>query len=237
MAKANTGGCKTCDVARDGARELAIDPLHALRASYDAVAEEYVRRIGRELEGKPFDRALLDRFADRLAGPGPVWDLGCGPGHVTRYLRDRGVTIAGLDLSPALVASARRLDPAIPFEQGDFRRLAAPDHAWAGIVALYSIIHLPRPEVIPTLAEWSRAVKPGGLLLLAAHLGEDVRHLDEWWGHRVDVDFTFFQTPELVGYLEAGGWRVEEATERDPYPDVEAQTRRVYILAQVRAAG
>src|SRR6476660_6547825 len=94
--------------------ELAIDPLHALRASYDAVAEEYVRRIGRELEGKPFDRTLLDRFADRLAGPGPVWDLGCGPGHVTRYLRARGVTIAGLDLSPALVASARRLDPAIP---------------------------------------------------------------------------------------------------------------------------
>jgi SAM-dependent methyltransferase len=212
-------------------RELAIDPLHGLQASYDAVAEEYVRRISRELEAKPFDCALLDRFAARLAGQGPVWDLGCGPGHVARYLLDRGVTVAGLDLSAALIACAKQLNPTIPFEQGDFRRLRAPDHAWAGIVAFYSIIHLPRQEVTPTLVEWRRALKPGGLLLLAVHLGENALHLEEWWGQRVSVDFAFFQTQELVGYLEASDWHIEETTERDPYPGVETQTRRVYILA------
>lgn len=211
---------------------VSATPLDALRASYDAVAEEYVRRIGEELNGKPFDRDRLDRFAARLAGQGTVWDLGCGPGHIARYLLDRGVTVAGLDLSPALVAGARKLNPTIPFEQGDFRRLPAPDHGWAGIVAFYSLLHLTRPEVTPTLVEWRRAVKPGGLLLLAVHIGEEIRHLDEWWGHRVNVDFTFFQTAELVGYLEAAGWRVEEVTERDPYPEVEVQTRRVYILAE-----
>lgn len=208
---------------------------HPLQASYDTVADEYVRRISRELEGKPFDRALLDRFADRLAGRGTVWDLGCGPGHVARYLLDRGVTVSGLDLSPALVAWGRKLHPAIPFEQGDFRRLRAPDHEWAGIVAFYSILHLSRPEVTPTLLEWRRAVAPGGWLLLATHIGEEVRHPDEWWGHRVNVDFTFFLTAELVEYLEVGGWRIEEATERDPYPDVEVATRRLYVLAQAPA--
>ena len=211
--------------------ELAIDPLHALQASYDAVAEEYVRRIGRELEAKPFDRALLDRFAARLAGQGPVWDLGCGPGHVARYLLDRGVTVAGLDLSAALIACAKQCNPTIPFDQGDFRRLPAPDHAWAGIVAFYSIIHLPREEVTPTLVEWRRATRPRGLLLLAVHLGENALHLEEWWGQRVNVDFGFFQTQELVGYLEASGWHIEETMERDPYPGVETQTRRAYILA------
>lgn len=205
---------------------------HALQASYDAVAEEYVRRISRELESKPFDRALLDRFADRLAGRGTVWDLGCGPGHVARYLFERGVTVAGLDLSAALVAWARKLHPGISFEQGDFRRLPAADHDGAGIVAFYSILHLDRRVVTPTLVEWRRAIKPGGWLLLAAHIGDEVRHLDDWWGHKVDLDFTFFQVSELVGYLEAGGWRIEEATERDPYPDIEVATRRVYILAE-----
>lgn len=102
-------------------------------------------------------------------------------------------------------------------------------------MAFYSILHLDRRAVTPTLLEWRRAIKPGGWLLLAAHIGEEVRHLDEWWGHKVDVDFTFFQVPELVGYLEAGGWRIEEATERDPYPDVEVATRRVYILAEAPA--
>jgi len=167
----------------------------------------------------------------RVCPSGPVWDLGCGPGHVARYLLDRGVTVAGLDLSAALVACAKQLNPTISFKQGDFRRLPVLDHTLAGIVAFYSIIHLSRQEVKPTLVEWRRAIKVGGLLLLAVHLGEEALHLDEWWGHRVSVDFAYFQTPELIGYLEAAGWHIEETTERDPYPGVETQTRRVYILA------
>jgi hypothetical protein len=35
---------------------------------------------------------------------------------------------------------------------------------------------------------------------------------------RVNVDFRFFQTEELLESLESAGWRIEEATERDPYP-------------------
>ena len=206
-----------------------------MQASYDTVAAEYVRRISPSSRANPSTAPLLERFADRAAGKGTVWDLGCGPGHVARYLLDRGVTVAGLDLSPALLAWARKLNPAIPFAQGDFRRLPASHHGWAGMVAFYAIIHLTRGRSRRPSSSGGERIKPGGLLLLAAHIGEEVRHLDEWWGHPVDVDFTFFRAAELVGYLEAAGWRVEEATERDPYPDVEAQTRRVYILAQGRA--
>jgi len=130
-----------------------------------------------------------------------------------------------------MVACARRLNPEIRFEQGDFRRLPVPDHSWAGIVALYSIIHLQCEDVAPTLAEWRRVVRPGGSLLLAVHLGGDPLHLHEWWGMRVNVDFRFFQTGELLESLESAGWRIEEATERDPYLGVETQTRRVYIRA------
>jgi trans-aconitate methyltransferase len=59
--------------------------------SYDRVAKEYATRIFRELNHKPLDRELLDRFALRVHGIGPVCDLGCGPGHVARYLHERGV--------------------------------------------------------------------------------------------------------------------------------------------------
>ena len=62
-----------------------------VRAAYDEVASEYANRISDELAGKPLDRALLDVFAQHV-GPGPrVCDAGCGPGHVARYLHDRGV--------------------------------------------------------------------------------------------------------------------------------------------------
>jgi 2-polyprenyl-3-methyl-5-hydroxy-6-metoxy-1,4-benzoquinol methylase len=67
--------------------------------SYNRLADEYVRRIYGELEHKPLDRQLLDRFAVRVKGTGSVCDLGCGPGHVARYLHEHGAHVYGIDLS------------------------------------------------------------------------------------------------------------------------------------------
>ncbi len=65
-----------------------------LRASYARVAHEYARRIADELEHRPLDRQLLDRFAEEVRGLGPAWVLGCGPGHVASSLQDRGVPVS-----------------------------------------------------------------------------------------------------------------------------------------------
>src|SRR5256885_1247773 len=97
----------------------------SLRDGYDRVAAEYARRIFRELDDKPFDRAFLDRLAARV-GIGrrlPVADVGCGPGHVARYLHERGVHVVGVDLSPAMVAIAGALTPGVTFHEGDLRAL------------------------------------------------------------------------------------------------------------------
>src|SRR5262245_27781419 len=159
------------------------------QASYDLVADEYVRRIFEELQHKPLDRQLLDRFAASVRAVGPACDMGCGPGHVARYLHERGLDVCGVDLSPAMVERARALTPAVEFQQGDMLALDTADGAWAGIAAFYSIIHIPRGDVPRALAEFWRALRPGGLLLLAFHIGDETIHLDEWWGHKVCVDF------------------------------------------------
>jgi len=200
-------------------------------ASYDRVADEYVRRIADELRHKPLDRQLLDRFATRVREAGRVCDVGCGPGHVAAHLHQRGVTMDGIDLSSEMVARARRLYPDIEFRQGDMRTLDVPDGTWAGIVAFYSIIHIPRAEVVAVLRELRRVLQPGGFLLMAFHLGDDTIHLDQWWEQPVSVDFTFFRADEMAGYLKTAGFEIEEIIERDPYPDVEHQSRRAYIFA------
>lgn len=197
----------------------------------DAVAGEYARRIAGELAHKPLDRALLDAFADRVRGAGPVVDLGCGPGHVARYLADRGVEASGLDLSPGMVEQARALHPGVDFRVGDITALDAPDGAWAGAVAFYSLIHLPRPSVAPALREIARVLRPGAPLFVAFHVGDETRHMEELWGLAVTLDFIFFEVAEMQGYLREAGFSVEEVTEREPYPDVEAPTRRAYMTA------
>lgn len=200
--------------------------------SYDAVSDEYARRFSDELSHKPFDREVLDRFAARLRGEGPVADLGCGPGQITRYLRDRGVDVCGIDLSAQMIARAADAYPDIPFRTGDMRRLDVGDGAWAGASAFYSIIHIPRDDVTATLVELRRALRPGGLLLMTCHVGDETLHLDEWFGAEVDLDFHFFERHEMEGYLEKAGFEIEEVLERGPYEEVEAQTRRAYFSAE-----
>jgi SAM-dependent methyltransferase len=206
--------------------------INDVQTSYDRVADEYVVRIFKELEHKPLDRELLDRFAEKVQAIGPACDVGCGPGHVARYLHDRGVGVSGVDLSPVMVEAARRLNPGIEFEQADMRSLKIEDDFLGGIAAFYSIIHIPRPEVVAVLAELKRVLRPGGLLLLAFHIGVDSVHLDEWWGQQVSVDFLFFSPDEMKGFLNEAGFQVVDIVEREPYPDVEHPSRRAYVYAE-----
>ena len=206
--------------------------LEQTRKSYNLVAEEYVRRLYHELESKPLDREVLERFATAVRDQGLVCELGCGPGQVARYLHERGVAVQGLDLSPHMVELARQLNPGIEFQEGDMAKLQAQDASWVGIVAFYSIIHIPRPEVVAVLSEWRRVLRPGGLALLSFHRGQQEQHVDTLWDKQISLDFTFFECAEMEDYLSKAGYVVEERRERGPYPGVEVETQRCYVLAR-----
>jgi SAM-dependent methyltransferase len=214
---------------------MPTDPgdLASTRATYDRVAEEYAARIAGELAGKPIDRALLACFVEQVGGLGLIADIGCGPGHVAAYMHELGAQVVEIDLSPEMVAIAQQRSPDISFEQGSMLALAQPDASWGGIVALYSLIHLPQDERPRALAEFHRVLRPGGLLLLAFHMGDEQRHLDEWWGQEVSLDIWFLQPHEIESLLRDAGFTVEMSLVRQPYaPDVEHQSQRAYILAR-----
>jgi SAM-dependent methyltransferase len=209
------------------------DVTQAIRESYDRIADAYARELFGELQHKPFDRQLLDRFAARVTGHGQVCDMGCGPGQVARYLRDAGAAAFGLDLSPQMVEQARRLNPGISFREGNMLALELPDGALAAIAAFYAIVNIPE-ELLPSVfREMHRVLRPGGLLLMAFHVGSEVIQKGELWGQTVSMDFFFFQTLSIRQRLEAAGFGIEEIIEREPYaPEVEYQSRRAYIFAE-----
>jgi SAM-dependent methyltransferase len=207
--------------------------IRSIRESYDRLADEYARRIFHELQHKPLDQELLDRIAAAVAGRGEVCDMGCGPGHVARYLRDAGVPVFGLDLSPRMLEEARQLNPDISFRQGNMLALDLPDGTLAGIAAFYAIVNLPQESLPLVFREIERVLQPGGLLLLAFHVGDEALHEDELWGRPISMDFFLFQTSAIRHHLEAAGLAIEEVIEREPYPpDVEYQSRRAYIFAR-----
>lgn len=204
-----------------------------VQSGYDRIAEEYARRIYGELQHKPLDRSLLDRFAKTVSDTGIACDLGCGPGQVARYLQGRGIKVCGVDLSEGMLQRARELNPGIEFYPGDMRALPVANDTWAGIAAFYAIVNLSPAEVAHAIREMSRVLKPGGQLLLAFHLGEDASQVEEdLWGYGISLEFTFFRANTILGYLRDAGFEIDEVVEREPYaPEVECQSRRAYIFA------
>jgi ubiquinone/menaquinone biosynthesis C-methylase UbiE len=209
------------------------DFIPSIRESYDRLADEYARHLFHELQNKPLDRELLNRFAAEVTGRGQVCDMGCGPGHVARYLRNAGVTVFGLDLSTGMLEQARQLNPDISFKEGNMLALEFADGTLAGVSAFYSIVNIPQESLPPLFREMERVLQPGGMLLLAFHMGNEVVEVKELWDQPVSLDFFYFEPSVIRRQMENAGLRIEEVIERGPYaPEVEHQSRRAYIFAR-----
>ena len=203
-----------------------------VRLSYDSAARAYAEHLAAELEGKPLDRHLLNRFAEEVRGKGLVADLGCGPGHVARYLVAKGISMLGIDLSPEMIRVASELHPGIDFRVGDMTALDLPDESLAGAVAFYSIVHFASEELGPVFREIRRVLVPDGLALLAFHIGDQVVHVDDLFGAPVSLDFRFHVPEKVVEALAGADLAVFERVDREPYEGAEYPSRRCYLLAR-----
>jgi SAM-dependent methyltransferase len=208
--------------------------LAATRAAYDTVAADYAVLVQTLLAEKPLDRAMLSVFAELVsaAGGGRVADLGCGPGRVTAYLQSLGVTAFGVDLSPAMIGQARGLYPSFSFEVGSMLALDLAAGALGGIVAWYSVIHIP-PEHQPALfAEFHRVLAPGGQLLLAFQVGDERRHLEHAYGHPIALDSYRLPPDRITDLLSLAGFDVDARLVRKP--EEPEKVRQAYLLARKR---
>jgi SAM-dependent methyltransferase len=234
------GGPRAHDVAKIAGMDGERDHQRRVRVSYDAVTDAYIERVHGELIHKPLDRALLTAFAEQVLaafGPGAsICDAGCGPGHVGAFLADHGLAVTGIDLSPAMIERARVLHPSLAFDVGTMTALEAEDGRWQGVIAFYSLIHLTSDEELrAALHEFHRTLVEDGYLLVAVHLGEHgdaTVHADDMLGVSVDMEFRFFGAEQLAAEIATAGFNVVAQVIRAPYPDVEVQTTRAYILAR-----
>lgn len=207
-----------------------------IRTSYDAAAAAYAEHLADELAAKPLDRHLLNRFAEAVRGHGTTADLGCGPGHVAGYLREQGVDMVGIDLSPGMVREAVRLHPGIEFRAGDMLALDLPDASLAGAVLFYAIVHFDQAQLETALAGVRRVVAPGGAVLVAFHVGEETNHVEDLWGVPVSLEFRFHLPGTVAEALAVAGFTVAESVERAPYEGVEYPSRRCYLFARATDA-
>ncbi|MFR9749735.1 class I SAM-dependent DNA methyltransferase [Nocardia sp. 004] len=189
--------------------------LSTVTAAYDSVAVRYAEFVRDGLAGLPLDRGVLAAFAEyvRAAGAGHVAELGCGPGYVAAYLRDLGLDVFGVDLSPAMIDLARQAYPGLRFEVGSMANLDIADNALSGIVSWYSVIHTPPEELPSYFTEFRRALSPGGHLLIAFFESEGGPTTP--FDHKVTTAFRW-PIDELAGLLGRAGFAEVGRMLREP---------------------
>jgi len=137
--------------------------LRLVRDAYSSGSEQYIGLFDGVGQAQEHDTALIRRHLTGL--PGPVLDLGCGPGHWTAYLHSMGADVTGVDIVPAFIAHARTAHPGPEFRVGSMTEVDAPDHSLAGILTWYSTIHLPPADLERVLVEFRRLLASSGMLV------------------------------------------------------------------------
>jgi SAM-dependent methyltransferase len=117
-----------------------------------------------EPHNQPLFEALLDATATRSVTR--LLDIGCGSGLLMSLAADRGAAVAGLDVSPGLLAVAAARLPGADLWLADMQRLPFADAAFDAVTAVNAIQFAAEP--LTALTEAARVCRPGGLVGVAA---------------------------------------------------------------------
>jgi ubiquinone/menaquinone biosynthesis C-methylase UbiE len=131
------------------------------------------------------DAEILDSILE-LAQPQPAerWlEAACGPGIVSRALALNAASVHGVELTSAMVETARREAAAaglgnVTFETADATATSLSDATFDGAVTRFSVHHVPVP--VRLFHELARLVKPGGKVIVVDHLADDDADARSW---------------------------------------------------------
>jgi ubiquinone/menaquinone biosynthesis C-methylase UbiE len=187
------------------------DWLTETRTAYDTVASSFAEQLRDLLSTTPYERAAFGLFADqvRACGGGPVADVGCGAGRITSHLHGLGLEAFGIDLSPQMIAQARSDHPGLRFEVGSMTGLDLADASLGGLVAWYSLIHVPDANIAGVLAGFRRVLRPSCPLLVAFHAGVGSTVLASGYGHSIQLQVHRREPGQVIEWLAAAGFTVE----------------------------
>lgn len=212
-------------------REVSDSASQKVIEIYDALAEQYALHYE---SGNP-DKPLWDAFLKHVKKGSKLLDLGCGTGSTAGYFFQRGMQVEGVDLSPRMIAVAKRRFPTIVFRRGDVRKLRYPfgrlDAVWAG----YSLFHMPRSDFETVVAKIRRLLAQGGIFGLTMQEGSGVSEVPDPFVPGKVMLVCRYSLGQLKAILVANHFRILAHKKRHPASKAEYPFDKLLMVAEAIA--
>jgi len=207
-----------------------MEKKELVRKGYNKVAETLQEIFGLEKEGHDKLNLLAD-FMSKIPLGGQVLDAGCGNGAYSRYLSDK-FKVIGVDFSEKQIELARQNAPKAQFICKDMTKITFPDEYFDGILAFYSIIHVPRDEQYNLLSSFYRILKVNGVVLLTFHLTDDPEsYRPDFFGGGVKMYWSGFGEKANLNMVKKIGFKIiwsKSVKESPKFGD----SSHLFVLAQ-----
>ena len=183
------------------------DPSDLVAAGYDLVARTYTEAAQESNETRERYTRLL---VGRLPEGGDVLDLGCGSGVPTTRALAESFAVTGVEISSVQLGRAREAIPNARFVLADMSRLELEEASYDGVVALYSIIHVPRDRQRSLLESIYSWLRPGGVFVASlASKGSEAWVEDDF--HGAPMYWSSFDAATNERMVRDVGFEIESA--------------------------
>ena len=205
-----------------------------VESGYDLMAEQYLATKNPE---DPLALEALEDLASLLPREAAVLDLGCGAGvPVTRWLADRGFAVTGIDVSARQLDLARTYVPEATFIKADMTEVIFAPGSFDAVVALHSIIHVPRTEHPALLGRIHRWLRPEGIFLATMTLTNSEGRDDDWEGWGAPMVWSHYDGDTNVAMLREAGFVIRYAEPRTGGGTGDESETWLWVLARKGAA-
>jgi ubiquinone/menaquinone biosynthesis C-methylase UbiE len=201
---------------------------HRVIEIYDQLAEEYAFHYE---SGNP-DKRLWDEFLKHVKKGSRLLDLGCGTGSTADYFFQRGMKVEGVDLSPGMIAVAKRRFPEIVFRRGDIRKWRSPSGRFGAIWAGYSLFHMPRSDFETVVAKTRRLLARGGIFGLTMQEGSGESEMPDPFVPGKAMLVCRYSLEQLKAILEANHFRILAHEKRRPVSRAEYPFDKLLLIAK-----
>ena len=180
-----------------------------LQSVYDDLADYW----GQDKTLHDWGENDLIKFTKSVGKGAKVLDLGCASGYQSKLLKSQGLDVVGLDLSPKMIAIAKKRVPSAEFVVSDMIKMEFAMGSFDGVYVRASLLHIPKRLVAKVLRSIHKILKSNGIFYLAVKEGKGEGEVeDERHGRKVKRFFSFFQKQEIIDFLENAGFRIEDLT-------------------------